>query len=121
MRHLCNTFIDGGVKKENDWLTALMKDDIDQAQKNLRLSGDITKLFHALAKGLGEGIGLYGKGVGAKSFRPWLKTNHSVKLYLSLTRVDKGVRQDAQTEVRWTNNFPARAPARACVRVVPSE
>ena len=100
MRHLCNTFIDGGVKKEKDWLTALLQDDLDKAQKDLRLSGDIPKLFHALAKGLGEGIDLYGKGFGAKSFRPWLKNYHSADLYLSLTRVDKGVRQDSQTEAR---------------------
>ena len=100
MRHLSNTFIDGGVKQEKAWLTSLIEGDLEAAQANLRLSGDVSKLIHALAKGLGEGIELYGKGDGRKAFRPWLKDNHLQKLYLHLTRVDKGTRQDAETEVR---------------------
>ena len=58
----------------------------------------MTKLLHALAKCLGEGIGLYGRGEGASKFRPWLEKNHKDKLYWHLSRVDKGTRQDSKTE-----------------------
>ena len=48
----------------------------------------------------GQGIALYGKGEGANGFRPWLENHPTYKqaLYMKLTRVDKGVRQDSKTE-----------------------
>ena len=96
MRHLANTFIDGGEKSEKEWLGAKLKDSLAQHPEALRLSADITALFRTLAKGVGEGIELYAKGEGAKNFRPWLKRQQHLqsRLYLALDRVDKGVRQD---------------------------
>ena len=67
MRHLVNTFIDGGEKSEKEYLGAKLKDSLATHPEALRLSADITKLFRALAKGIGEGIELYAKGEGAKS------------------------------------------------------
>ena len=100
MRHLVNTFIDGGEKSEKEYLGAKLKDSLATHPEALRLSADITKLFRALAKGVGEGIELYAKGEGAKNFRPWLKRQDHLqrRLYLALDRVDKGVRQDSKTE-----------------------
>ena len=100
MRHLCNTFIDGGEKAEKEWLDPLLKEDIAAIPPVLRVSADVTKMLHALAKCLGEGIELYGKGEGAKGFRPWLEEHAEYKtaLYLHLSRVDKGCRQDMKTE-----------------------
>ena len=101
MRHLCNTFLDGGEKGEKEWLSPLLADDLARAPAVLRVSADLTKMLHALAKCLGEGIGLYGKGEGAKGFRPWLEENHKLALYLHLSRVDKGCRQDMKTEAAY--------------------
>ena len=98
MRHLVNTFLDGGESAEKKWLEPLLAASIKDAPFRLRLSHDVTKLLHALAKCLGEGIGLYGRGEGASKFRPWLEKNHKSKLYWHLSRVDKGTRQDSKTE-----------------------
>lgn len=98
MRHLVNTFLDGGESAEKKWLEPLLAASIKDAPFRLRLSHDVTKLLHALAKCLGEGIGLYGRGEGASKFRPWLEKNHKDKLYWHLSRVDKGTRQDSKTE-----------------------
>jgi hypothetical protein len=98
MRHLVNTFLDGGESAEKKWLEPLLAASIKDAPFRLRLSHDVTKLLHALAKCLGEGIGLYGRGEGASKFRPWLEKNHKGKLYWHLSRVDKGTRQDSKTE-----------------------
>ena len=100
MRHLANTFIDGGVKRDAAWLDSKLADSIAAAPWRLRLSGDLNKLFHACAKGLGEGINLYGKGVGASRYRPFLKKNFAKSLHLKLERFDKGARQDGATMVR---------------------
>ena len=89
MRHLCNTFIDGGEKAEKEWLDPLLKEDIAAIPPVLRVSADVTKMLHALAKCLGEGIELYGKGEGAKGFRPWLEEHAEYKtaLYLHPSRI----------------------------------
>ena len=89
MRHLVNTFLDGGETAEKSWLEPILAPSLDDAPGRLRLSADVTKMLHALAKCLGEGIGLYGKGDGAKNFRPWLELQHKDKLYWHLERVDK--------------------------------
>ena len=57
MRHLANTFLDGGESAEKKWLEPLLAASIKDAPSRLRLSHDVTKLLHALAKSLGEGIG----------------------------------------------------------------
>jgi len=97
MRHLCNTFLDGGCAHEKAWLEPLLAASIEASPAVLRLSADVNKLFHALAKGLGEGIDLYGHGEGVH-FRAWLEKNFPLILYLSLLRFDKGARMDGQTE-----------------------
>ena len=128
MRHLVNTFLDGGESAEKKWLAPLLGDSIKDSDFRLRLSNDVTKMLHALAKCLGEGIGLYGKGEGAKHFRPWLENKHSNELYWHLTRVDKGTRQDSKTEAAfaayWNRSVRARwlwraARARASARCQP--
>ena len=98
MRHLCNTFLDGGSAREKEWLTPLLAESLAAAPPHLRLSAEIDKLAHACAKGLGEGVKLYGKGEGAKNYRPYLEKYHGSKLHLKLERVDKGMRQDAKTQ-----------------------
>ena len=104
MRHLINTFIDGGEKCEKAWLEPKLKESLAKKPNALRLSADVTALLRALAKGVGEGIALYAKGEGAKNFRPWLKKQPHLqnKLYVALDRVDKGVRQDSKTEVAFS-------------------
>ena len=104
MRHLCNTFLDGGVASEKAWLEPLLAASIAAAPAVLRLSADINKLFHALAKGLGEGIGLYGRGEGTH-FRSWLEKNAPRSLYLTLLRFDKGARMDGTTEAAFVVYF----------------
>ena len=99
MRHLANTFLDGGVKRDSAWLAAKLADSVAAAPWRLRLNGDLNKLFHACAKGLGEGIDLYGRGVGAKRYRPFLKKNFPRELHLTLERFDKGAQQDSSTQV----------------------
>ena len=98
MRHLCNTFLDGGSAAEKMWLEPLLAASLATAPAHLRLSAEIDKLAHACAKGLGEGVHLYGKGEGAKNYRPYLEKKHGDKLHLKLERVDKGTRQDAKTQ-----------------------
>ena len=112
MRHLANTFLDGGVKRDSAWLAAKLADSVAAAPWRLRLNGDLNKLFHACAKGLGEGIDLYGRGVGAKRYRPFLKKNFPRELHLTLERFDKGARQDGSTQVshharvhEWVSRF----------------
>ena len=104
MRHLINTFIDGGEKCEKAWLEPKLKESLAKKPNALRLSADVTALLRALAKGVGEGIALYAKGEGAKNFRPWLKKQPHLqnKLYVALDRVDKGVRQDSKTEAAFS-------------------
>ena len=98
MRHLCNTFLDGGSAREKEWLEPLLAASLAAAPSHLRLTAEIDKLAHACAKGLGEGGELYGKGEGAKNYRPYLEKQHGDKLHLKLERVDKGVRQDTKTQ-----------------------
>ena len=104
MRHLINTFIDGGEKCEKAWLEPKLKESLAKKPNALRLSADVTALLRALAKGVGEGIALYAKGEGAKNFRPWLKKQQHLAqtFYISLNRVDKGVRQDSKTEAAFS-------------------
>ena len=104
MRHLCNTFLDGGVAAEKTWLEPLLASTIAASPGVLRLSADVNKLFHALAKGLGEGIGLYGRGEGTH-FRSWLGKNAPRVLYLALLRFDKGARMDGTTEAAFVVYF----------------
>ena len=100
MRHLCNTFIDGGCKSEKAWLEPLLATSLNEnAAKHLRLSADVDKLFHACAKGLGEGFKLYGLGEGAKNHRPYLEKHWKHQFHLALQRFDNGCRQDGKTQV----------------------
>ena len=112
MHHLCNTFVDGGCKGEKEWLEPKLAESIAASSYHLRLSADIGKLVHASAKGLGEGVKLYGKGEGAKNLRPHLKKHYPEKLYLKLQRFDNGVRQYAKTQVDRSHSL-ARSLARA--------
>ena len=112
MHHLCNTFVDGGCKGEKEWLEPKLAESIAASSYHLRLSADIDKLVHASAKGLGEGVKLYGKGEGAKNLRPHLKKHYPEKLYLKLQRFDNGVRQYAKTQVDRSHSL-ARSLARA--------
>ena len=97
-RHLSNTFIDGGAKAEQQWLGGKLEEDLAAPDaKALRLSADVTALVRAVSKDVGEGIKLYAKGSGSK-FRAWLEKHHAGALFMHVTRVDLGVRQDAKTE-----------------------
>ena len=124
MRHLFNTFLNGGEGAEKKWLEPLLAASIKDAPFRLRLShGVVTKLLHALAKCLGEGIGLYGRGEGASKFRPWLEKNHKGKLYWYLSRIGKGTRQDSKTEGAFAAywNRPLKAAYLQTARVGPAQ
>ena len=97
--HLGCTFLDGGVKAENDWLKPLLAPTIDEAAKRLRVGEDMNALFRAQAKGCGEGWDLYGRGEGAKNMRPFLQLKFSKCLFMKIERFDKGVRMWGSTKV----------------------
>jgi len=96
MRHLCNTFLDGGVAREKTWLEGVIGADVLNSFKGLRLGSDISKLLHALAKDIGTGSELYGLGEGV-TFNAFALKELQGKLLLSMERVDKGMRQDGVT------------------------
>ena len=97
-RHLSNTFLDGGARAEQTWLSAALDASLaTDGAKALRLSADVTALVRAVSKDVGEGIKIYAKGSGAK-FRSWLEKHHAGKLFIHVERVDLGVRQDSKTE-----------------------
>ena len=41
MRHLVNTFIDGGCKAERKWLEPLLAKGLEAAPRHLRLSAEV--------------------------------------------------------------------------------
>ena len=98
-RHLFNTFIDGGCNALTKHLMDTYYGELNEAKSEnlmLRLTFDLSKVLHALAKEVGVGKYQYAKGEG-KAMYDWLKEYKGDKLYITIARMDMGTRQDIET------------------------